>query len=317
MNQYVIGGDSPDTGAPVQKSALEALQSRLLDVMQTPTWPQRLSWSTVPLLILGLGVLFVGVTNVVLAFGVGDVGIFLVGAALTVSTLCAGSAYLSVGPFRRHSLAHRIRVVDAGERGIEIPASRAFARAAEVFIAVTAVYTVLGFVLWHTNRIALMPDRARSDATANIMGLVGVVLAGALIWIAAQGTLWIFLSPSGIAWVRCRLSRKSIDTVVKWDDVTRVWSDVFRVRTNLGVTDDPMIRIDADRSLRILPANLTAEPNALFVLVQHMAANPDDRCLLAEAEAATLLAPIPLRERWAIAREMGRAAGESGNRGRA
>lgn len=53
---------------------------------------------------------------------------------------------------------------------------------------------------------------------------------------------------------------------------------------------------------------LTSEPNTLFALLKRLHENPDDRKLISEPNAAELLRPPPLLERFRIARTLKREA---------
>ncbi|WP_235367218.1 hypothetical protein [Rhodococcus sp. Chr-9] len=127
------------------------------------------------------------------------------------------------------------------------------------------------------------------------------------------------LYPQGIERVvRSRNLRRNNATVqfVHWNDIEGIAGTDIVTRSGYGDVRTPMIHVhttgrfppeariphDEEHTLAIVCTWLIAEPNALLTLIRQMSERPNDRTLLAREDAAELLRPPPLRERFRMVR---------------
>ncbi|WP_272269800.1 hypothetical protein [Rhodococcus sp. Rp3] len=152
---------------------------------------------------------------------------------------------------------------------------------------------------------------------ALVGGIVLLLMAMAFIWFRLPTTLGLY--PHGIERVvRSRKLRRNNATVqfVHWNDIEGIAGTDIVTRSGYGDVRTPMIHVhtpgrippeariphDEEHTLAIVCTWLIAEPNTLLTLIRRMSARPNDRTLLAREDAAELLRPPPLRERFRMAR---------------
>ncbi|MGU3587132.1 hypothetical protein ACLBYD_28780 [Rhodococcus sp. C26F] len=158
----------------------------------------------------------------------------------------------------------------------------------------------------------------RTTAIFALMGgIVLLLIAAVLIWFRHPTVLGLY--PQGIERVvRSRKLRRNNATVqfARWDAIEGIIGTDIVTRSGSGDVRTPMIHIhttgqippeariphDEEHTLAIVCTWLIAEPNTLLSLIRRMSERPNDRTLLAREDAAELLRPLPLRERFRMAR---------------
>ncbi|NLE81838.1 MAG: hypothetical protein GX610_20110 [Rhodococcus sp.] len=191
-------------------------------------------------------------------------------------------------------------------------------------LASVAVGSLLAWSSWHLGLGgALFPASRDNSSGANFMGIIGVVALLITVGLLAfRSPSDLQLTPSGVTrHVRRHRGFKvtDVNNFAAWTDITAITPETQVVSSGPSDIHNQLIRVtfrgadasqtDAtvEQDFLIQAHLLVAEPNTLYSLMKHMQEHPEDRNLLAREDAAGLLTPPPLRDRFRAAREAKKA----------
>ncbi|MCD2111635.1 MULTISPECIES: hypothetical protein [Rhodococcus] len=288
-----------------------------------PCWPQRLriGWciAGVCVLVFATWSLVDSSANIRHEELVSTIGSLLYGAAM----LLMGVICVRLGGIRHVLYSPRIRSYRHPEygTGIVVPGGLTPLTIFMVLLVVVGLgcLAVAALNIYITDKSEL-PYGRDPHATAIFMivgGVVALIASAVFVWFRLPTTVGLY--PQGIERVvRSRKLRRNKATVqfVRWDAIEGIIGTDIVTRSGSGDVRTPMIHIhttgrippeariphDEEHTLAIVCTWLIAEPNALLVLARRMHERPHDRTLLAREDAAELLRPPPLRERFRMAR---------------
>ncbi|TCN46785.1 hypothetical protein EV641_12079 [Rhodococcus sp. SMB37] len=232
-------------------------------------------------------------------------------------------AMLREAGFRLIGLSGKIRPVQdpTHGNGVSIPTSRMLAPLLIALLVAAAAYGVAASVGWFIGvDESLLPDGRNSRTGAIYMATlaaVAVTLALFASWIRVDIVVSIY--GEGVERYsrrRILLSTKESEVFVRWQDITRIDGrtiDSFQhpgidLQTSSAIPKKLRTPHDGEYKIALMAHALTSEPNTLFALLKRLHENPDDRKLISEPNAAELLRPPPLLERFRIARTLKREA---------
>lgn len=302
------------TAEPNQQSRTTARVTTVLE------WPQKVSYGWLAACLLVIAIAIVGIINVARGIQSGD-GVVVVGsAAFTIMMGLASVGMVRNAGFRWIKLSPRVSARQtAGGAGIAIPTGRLVPLLVSC-LACVALGGLTASIAWHLGiGETLLPASRDNSAGANFMGICGAVgLVFAVFFLLFRSPSVLQLTPSGVAYHRrCRRGFRviNVDEFAAWADIASIRPETHVVHTGQSEIHNPLVRVTyresdspsadaaAEQDFLIRAFMLTVEPNTLHSLMKRMNEHPEDRDLLAGEDAAQLLTPPPLRERFRAARE--------------
>ncbi|MFD6893095.1 hypothetical protein ACFWB0_00930 [Rhodococcus sp. NPDC060086] len=249
-----------------------------------------------------------------------------------MAALLIGVGLLQESGLRHISLPRRI-VHHADCRygaGVNVPMVRSLIPA---LIAVLVGITVYGLTIW-ISWLADVSDSlvpfGRDTREVAIFAAIGSAVTGTAVLLlsSVRFTTSLQIYPSGIRrYTRRRIlfSIRESELFLRWGDIAQISPGSLGIR--IGSAGHPVVNLsttsivpmslrtqhDSDNLVAVMTHMLISEPNTLFGLLERLHENPDDRNLISEPNAAELLRPPPLLERFRAARTGSRGRGTSGS----
>lgn len=246
-----------------------------------------------------------GATNTSVAFSAGT-AMAMLGAVYGLQEAGFRRVGLPRGVRRQHDPVHGY--------GMRIPATRVLTPLCAAVLVGCAFYTGAASLSWFLGmEESLLPSGRNTDGGATFMALcsVGSTMI-ALLLVAIRIDTAATIYQDGVERTSLRqffCFARRYRTFLTWDQIEHISAD--------SLAHHPVIKLciaselprsqrtphDTEHEVTVLAYVLVTEPNTLFALLKRLHANPDDRALVSEADAAELLRPPTLRQRFRAARD--------------